>query len=43
MNPDYFLILPWHFINEFKEREKNYLKNGGKLLVPLPKFKIIQA
>ena len=43
MNPDYFLILPWHFINEFKEREKNYLKNGGRLLVPLPKFKIIQA
>ena len=43
MNPDYFLILPWHFINEFKEREKSYLKNGGKLLVPLPEFKIIQA
>ena len=43
MNPDYFLILPWHFIKEFKEREKSYLKNGGKLLVPLPEFKIIQA
>jgi len=43
MNPDYFLILPWHFINEFKEREKSYLKNGGKLLVPLPEFKIIQT
>ncbi|MDP7197827.1 MAG: class I SAM-dependent methyltransferase, partial [SAR202 cluster bacterium] len=26
MNPDYFLILPWHFIKEFKERETNYLK-----------------
>ncbi len=43
MNPDYFLILPWHFIKEFKEREKSYLKNGGKLLVPLPEFKIIQG
>jgi len=43
MNPDYFLILPWHFINEFKEREKSHLKNGGKLLVPLPEFKIIQT
>ena len=42
MNPDYFLILPWHFIKEFKERETNYLKNGGKLLVPLPKFKVIK-
>jgi len=43
MNPDYFLILPWYFIKEFKERETNYLKNGGKLLVPLPKFKVIEA
>ena len=43
MNPDYFLILPWHFIKEFKERETNYLKNGGKLIVPLPQFKIIQV
>ena len=43
MNPDYFLILPWHFIKEFKEREINYLKNGGKLLVPLPKFKVIET
>lgn len=42
MNPDYFLILPWHFINEFKEREKTYLKNGGKLIVPLPQFKILE-
>ena len=43
MNPDYFLILPWHFIKEFKEREKDYLKNGGKLLVPLPQFKVIET
>ena len=43
MNPDYFLILPWHFIKEFKERETNYLKNGGKLLVPLPRFKVIDV
>ena len=41
MNPDYYLILPWHFISEFKERENNYLKTGGKLIVPLPHFKII--
>ena len=43
MNPDYFLILLWHFIKEFKEREKDYLKNGGKLLVPLPRFKVIDV
>jgi hypothetical protein len=39
--PDYLLILPWHFINEFKEREKDYLIKGGKFIVPCPKFEII--
>lgn len=40
-NPDYLLILPWHFINEFKEREKDYLIGGGKFILPCPKFEII--
>jgi len=39
--PDYFLILPWHFLKEFIQREKDYLKAGGKFIVPLPQFKII--
>ena len=39
--PDYLLVLPWHFINEFIERESEYLKNGGKFIVPCPKFEII--
>lgn len=41
--PDYFLILPWHFLKEFQSREKKYLKKGGKFIVPLPRFKIIGA
>jgi hypothetical protein len=39
--PDYLLILPWHFIDEFVEREKEYLFNGGAFIVPCPKLKII--
>ena len=39
--PDYLLVLPWHFINEFCEREKEFLSNGGKFIVPCPKFEII--
>lgn len=39
--PDYLLILPWHFINEFVEREKDYLNSGGKFIVPCPKFLVI--
>ncbi len=41
--PDYFLVLPWHFLKEFISREAGYLKNGGKFIVPLPEFKIIDA
>jgi NDP-4-keto-2,6-dideoxyhexose 3-C-methyltransferase len=40
-NPDYLLILPWYFINEFKERERDYLDGGGRFIVPCPKFEII--
>ena len=42
-HPDYFLILPWYFIDEFKSREKEYLQNGGKFIVPLPDFQIISS
>jgi hypothetical protein len=40
-DPDYLLVLPWHFIGEFKKREKDFLAKGGKLIVPCPKFEII--
>lgn len=39
--PDYLLVLPWHFINEFAERESDYIKGGGKFIVPCPEFRII--
>lgn len=39
--PDYMIVFPWHFIAEFKEREKEYLKQGGKFIVLSPKFEII--
>lgn len=41
--PDYFLILPWHFLPEFKTREQEYLTSGGKFIVPLPKFEIVES
>lgn len=40
--PDYLLVLPWHFINEFKRRESAYLRKGGKFIVPCPSFEIIE-
>jgi SAM-dependent methyltransferase len=40
--PDYLLLLPWHFIREFEEREAEFLKNGGKFIVPCPEFEIVE-
>lgn len=42
-NPDYVLVLPWHFIHELKDREKDYLAGGGKFIVPCPKFEVIEG
>jgi hypothetical protein len=39
--PDYLLVLPWHFEEEFVEREKEYLASGGKMIFPLPDFHIV--
>ena len=41
--PDYFLVLPWHFIKGFVKREKEYLNNGGHFIVPLPEVRVINA
>jgi len=41
--PDFLFVLPWHFINEFCDREREYLMNGGSFIVPCPKFEIISG
>jgi hypothetical protein len=41
LKPDYFLVLPWHFLDTFLEREHAFLKDGGKFIVPLPQFRVI--
>jgi C-methyltransferase C-terminal domain/Putative zinc binding domain/Methyltransferase domain len=41
MNPDYFLVLPWHFKEGILRREKEYLANGGRFIFPFPEIEII--
>jgi hypothetical protein len=41
MDPDYFLVLPWHFKDSILTREKDYLAKGGKFIFPLPEIEII--
>ena len=39
--PDYFLVLPYAFFDEFYEREREWRKKGGKFILPLPEFRVI--
>jgi len=39
--PDYLLVLPWHFKNEIVQRESDFLEKGGQLIFPFPEFEII--
>ena len=39
--PDYFLVLPYAFFDEFYEREKDWRNKGGKFIVPLPDFRVV--
>jgi len=41
MNPDYFLVFPWHFKYNILEREQEFMKKGGKFIFPLPEIEII--
>jgi hypothetical protein len=41
--PDYFLVLPWHFRKNLLERERAFLARGGKMIFPLPTIEIVGA
>ncbi|WP_103669904.1 class I SAM-dependent methyltransferase [Pseudanabaena sp. BC1403] len=41
MQPDYFLVLPWHFKDGILRREKDYLASGGKFIFPFPEIEIV--
>lgn len=43
MKPDYYFVLAWHFLPEFIQRESEFLKNGGKFIVPMPEFRVVGA
>lgn len=41
LKPDYYLVLPWHFKQEFLEREKKTLESGVGFIFPLPNLEIV--
>jgi len=41
MQPDYFLVLPWHFREGIVRREAEFLARGGRLIFPFPEIEIV--
>ena len=41
IKPSYYFVLAWHFIDNFLERETDFLNDGGKFIIPMPDFEII--
>ena len=41
--PDYFLVLPWHFKRSLLEREAEFIRQGGRMLFPLPEIEVVPA
>ncbi len=39
--PDYVVLFAWSFWDEIKTRNKTYVDQGGKFIIPLPTVKII--
>lgn len=38
--PDYVIVFAWTFLDEIKSKNQDYLKNGGKFIIPLPSLQI---
>lgn len=41
--PDYMLVLPWHFRENIIEREAEFMSRGGRLIFPLPRIDVVGA
>ncbi len=41
--PDYVMILPWNFRDEIIRQQQDFLKSGGKFVVPIPGLEIVSA
>lgn len=42
-NPDYYLVLPWHFRDFVLRKEASYLARGGRMIFPMPEIEIVTA
>lgn len=40
-NPDYQLVLIWHIFKGIGDDEKEFIKKGGKFILPLPSYRVV--
>ncbi|MBZ0166506.1 MAG: class I SAM-dependent methyltransferase [Candidatus Omnitrophica bacterium] len=43
INPDYLLVLPWHYKDMIIRKERAFLQKGGGLIFPLPAVSLKQS
>src|SRR5205085_8767058 len=40
-DPDFFLVLPWHFRATILEREREFTARGGHFIFPFPEIEVV--
>lgn len=41
--PDYVVVLAWNFADSIIRKLESYLRDGGKIIVPLPKLQVVES
>lgn len=39
--PDYMVLLAWNYADAILKKEQEFVKNGGKFIIPVPKVKVL--